>query len=83
MIPNHLYLIRVKDSMKTNKTIAINWNNGWSPKYTYYKVEKLLTYGSMVKLNGIAFDYETKKDLPSESFYGFLPSDGFDVLEEV
>ena len=37
MVSNRVYLIRVKPSVKTNDTIAFNWNNGLKPLYEYYK----------------------------------------------
>ena len=82
MLPGHVYLIRIKPSVKNNDTIAANWNGGIKPQYDYYKVEKLGDVGTMIKLNGIAFDYDTKSDVYT-SFYGYLPIDGFEILEEV
>lgn len=81
MLPNHLYLIKIKQSIKNNETIAFNWNGGIKPKYDFYKVEKLGIVGNMIKLNGIAFNDGV--DIYSEPFYGYLPLDGFEIIEEV
>ena len=80
MKSNHIYLIKVKPSVKVNTTIASNWNGGKLPKYDYYKVERVGDVGNMVKLNGIAYD---NGDLCTEPFYGYLPYDGFEIIEEV
>lgn len=82
MLPNHVYLIKIKPSVKNNDTIAFNWNGGVRPQYDYYKVEKIGEIGTMLKLNGIAFDYSTKSNI-YKSFYGYLPNDGFEIIEEV
>ena len=83
MIKNHIYLIKIKPSSKNNDTITFNWNNGVKLLYDYYKVEKLSEVGNMIKLNGIAVDISTGNDLYNQPFYGYLPSDGFEIIEEV
>lgn len=83
MLPNHLYLIKIKPSVKHDTALAANWNNNRYPVYTYYKVEKLTEVGQMIKVNGIGYDPELNQDLLTASFYGFLPSDGFEVVQEV
>lgn len=83
MLKNHLYLIRIKPSVKSNDTIAYNWNNGIHPIYDLYKVEKLDEVGNMIKLNGIAVDKTTGENIYNNSFYGYLPNDGFEIIEEV
>ena len=83
MFSGHLYLIKIRPSVRQDVVLAANWNGGRQPQYTYYKVEKLNTVGTMVKLNGIAYDAEQHIDLVSESFYGFLPADGFEIIQEI
>lgn len=83
MQANHIYIIKVKQAVKTNKTLAANWNGGAYPKYDYYKVERVGVVGEMVKFNGIAYDKDRDVNLYSEAFYGYLPMDGFEILEEV
>lgn len=83
MVSNRVYLIRVKPSVKTNDTIAFNWNNGLKPLYEYYKVEKVGVVGNMIKVNGFAVDTETGDSIYTKPFYGYLPNDGFEILEEV
>lgn len=83
MLSNHLYLIKVKSNMKTNDTIAFNWNNGAKPLYNYYRAEKVGEVGNMIKLNGIAFNVDTGESIFTQPFYGYLPVDGFEIIEEV
>ena len=83
MMPNRLYIVKIKDSVKKSSTIASNWNGGRYPRCNYYKVERLGLLGTMMKLNGIGYDVENQVDLVNESFYGYLPIDGFEVVSEV
>ena len=83
MLPNRVYVIKIKDSVIKNDTLAANWNGGNHPKYSCYKVEKVGIVGNMVKLNGIAYDVDSDVNIYSEAFYGYLPKDGFEILEEV
>lgn len=83
MQPGHIYTIKVKQAAKMNKTLAANWNGGAYPKYDYYKVERVGVVGDMIKLNGIAYDEDKDVNIYSEAFYGYLPADGFEILEEV
>lgn len=83
MLSNHLYLIKVKPSVKSNDTIAFNWNNGAKPLYNYYRAEKIGEVGNMIKLNAIAFDVDTNQSIYPQPFYGYLPADGFEIIEEV
>lgn len=83
MLPNHIYVIKIKDAVIRNNTLASNWNGGNHPKYSCYKVEKVGIVGNMIKLNGIAYDIDSDVNIYSEAFYGYLPNDGFDIVEEV
>lgn len=83
MLPNHIYVIKIKPGVKNNNTIAFNWNGGRKPLYDYYRAEKVGEMGNMIKLNGIAIDINTGENIYTQSFYGFLPNDGFEILEEV
>lgn len=76
-----IYLIEISDSVlypDINSTLASNWNGGKIPKYKYYKAEVVDTMNNMVKFNGIAYD--DGRDLYSESWFGWLPSDLFKVV---
>lgn len=80
---NVVYLIELKDFIihpDETSTLASNWNYGKVPKYKQYKVEVVEKMNNMVKLNGIAF--EEGKDLLTENWYGWLPLDGFTVIEQ-
>ena len=76
-----LYFIELFDFIinpDINSTLASNWNNGKVPKYKYYKVELVERMGNMVKLNGIAV--VDGKDILTESWYGWIPLDGFKII---
>ena len=83
MVKGHIYLIKISPSIKNNDTIAFNWNGGKKLIYDYYKVEKIEEVGNMYKLNGIAFDKDTNQDVYKYPFYGYLPKDSFEIVEEV
>ena len=83
MLPNHAYLVKIKPNIKNNDTIAFNWNNGVKPLYNYYRAEKVGEVGNMIKLNGIAFNVDTGESIFTQPFYGYLPVDGFEIIEEV
>lgn len=68
------YLIKLAPELVNNaNTIATtNWNNGSFPKNQYYKAYVSNIIGAMVKVDCLAFDYETRQDL-SNMWSGWLP----------
>ena len=83
MLYNRVYLIKIKDSVRLNDALAFNWNGGRKPMCTYYKAEKVSEIGNMIKLNGVAVDDKTGDYIYNQPFYGYLPNDGFEIIEEV
>jgi hypothetical protein len=63
-------------------TLHESWNNGQVPKNKYYKCQCIKIMGKMVKILGVAFDYENKIDL-EENWDGWLPLKSIKVLREI
>ena len=81
-----VYIIGLEDFIlhpQSNSTLASNWNAGKVPKYKYYKVEFLEKMGNMYKFNGIAFNNSTGEDIFYENWFGWLPENGFNVIDRV
>jgi len=82
---DHYYIIQVKDDFLKNcknDVITINWNAGKYPKSQYYKVDVTKVMGKMARVNGTAYNYDTKEDL-EEFFSGWFSLNCIIVLEEI
>lgn len=75
------YLIQIKKD-KIEPSITINYNQGSIPPYDYYKIDVNQVIGPMVNLNGVAYDYENKKDICSV-WSGWLSTQSIIILEEI
>ena len=74
------YIIKLFNSVTNpseNSVLASNWNAGKIPKYEIYTAEIIDNIGNMVKINGVANEDYT------DNFYGWLPTDGFEVLKKL
>lgn len=74
-----IYRIKL-DSLVTNpssnSTLASNWNNNKVPKHSEYLIEVIDKLGNMIKVNGVAVEDQ------SDNFFGWLPTDSFEVLSK-
>lgn len=79
------YIIKLSDYMVNpplDSPIVVNWNSGNIPKYKYYKIDVNKIMGNMVNVNGVAYDFENKKDI-YEMWSGWIPSSEFEILESI
>lgn len=81
-IPGHYYIIELDDYLLKSCTIHINWNKNIIPLSKHYKCECIQIMGSMVKINGIAFNIELETDLDS-TWEGWLPLNNIKILKEI
>lgn len=83
---DNYYLIELNEVLlKSNTTLDAlmnNWNQGNMPKDKYYKIDVCKKVGDMIKINGAAFDYINKKDLPG-MWSGWLPIKEIKVIEKL
>lgn len=63
-------------------TLHTNWNNGIKPPSKYMKCQVTNDLGKMIKITGIGYDYENKKDIDI-LWEGWLPKDAITVLQEL
>ena len=85
MKENEYYLIRIDDEILhpgNNSTLAINWNQGSVPTSKYMKVDVIKVMGKMIRVNGIGYDYENKRD-KNEIWSGWLPITHIKVIEKI
>lgn len=85
LLEHHCYLIKLEDNLlapNNNSALTINWNGGSIPTHKYYKVDVIKIMAQMIKINGLAFDYDSKKDI-NEIWSGWLPLNGIELLEEI
>jgi hypothetical protein len=79
------YVIKL-DQMLLNpgemSILSSNWNHGTTPPHKYLKIDVLKILGKMVKVNSIAYDYDSKQDL-NLSWSGWLPIEQVEVLEKI
>ena len=74
-----VYRIKFEDFIVNppqNSTLASNWNAGKIPKHKEYFAEVIDKVGNMIKFNGVAVEDQT------DNFYGWIPDEGFEVLNE-
>lgn len=76
------YLIRVKPSAYNNITVVNNWNNGNMPSSEYLKVDISKVMSKMVKVVGVAHDYQKHQDLAS-FWSGWLSTDDVEVIAKL
>ena len=80
MVPGKIYEIKIKDHIihpPSNSTLASNWNGGKNPTVSDYYAEFISSMSNMYKFNCTAVGD------PSNDFFGFIPSDGFEIVKEV
>lgn len=59
------YLIKIPKELinNSNSILAVNWNNGSSPQYEFYKAYVNKTAGTYIYVDCLAVDMNTKTDL--------------------
>jgi hypothetical protein len=62
---NSCYLVRLPGSIigRNDSVLAVNWNNGSAPNTQYLKIYISKIMGTMIYVDSIGFDFETKQDL--------------------
>ena len=72
---NHCYLVRLPLSIvdAPDSILAVNWNNSSCPKTQYLKIYISKIMGTMIYVDSIGFDFNTKQDL-SLMWSGWLDS---------
>jgi hypothetical protein len=62
---NKCYLVKVPANIvnSTDSVLATNWNSGSCPKTQYLKIYLSKVLGTMIYVDSIGFDFETKQDL--------------------
>ena len=62
---NKCYLVRLPLNIINtgDSVLATNWNNGSFPRAQYLKIYVSKTLGSMIYVDSIGFDFDTKQDL--------------------
>lgn len=80
------YLIHLKDTLmdpNLNELIRVNWNGNRMPTLADLTVEVCKVMGKMVKVNAIGYDPETKQDVMSCKWTGWLPIDEIKIVEKL
>lgn len=62
---NHCYLVRLPLNIveAPDSVLAVNWNNGNYPKAQYLKIYISKAMGTMIYVDSVGFDFDTKQDL--------------------
>lgn len=82
---NHYYVIQLKEYLLNPPQgfdLHVNWNNNVIPKSLFYKCQCLQLMGKMVKIFGVGFDYDNRRDLDDE-WVGWLPLKSITVIREI
>lgn len=79
---NRFYLLEISEDLKTDVIMKNNWNNGYSPKSTYYIVEITdIIANKILKCSGSGYldDLITVNDIWS----GYFPLNKIKILKEI
>lgn len=82
---DHMYIIKLSDYMinpPMDSALVTNWNNNTYPTFRYYKVDVQKIMSDMVKITGMAYDYDTKCDIDN-MWIGWIPNSEFEILEKL
>lgn len=62
---NKCYLVRIPVSIVNNSdsVLAVNWNSGSFPRTQYLKIYISKVLGTMIYVDSVGFDFDTKQDL--------------------
>lgn len=62
---NRCYLVKLPLNIinKNDSVLAVNWNHGNSPNNQYLKIYISKIMGTMIYVDSVSFDFETKQDL--------------------
>ena len=62
---NKCYLVKLPISIVnvSDSVLAVNWNNGSCPKTQYLKIYISKTMGTMIYVDSIGFDFDTRQDI--------------------
>jgi hypothetical protein len=71
---NHCYLVRLPLNVLTaDSVLAVNWNSGSFPVTQYLKIYISKIMGTMIYVDSIGFNFDTKQDL-NNMWSGWLDS---------
>ena len=76
------YLVRLKDTIFSNETLKVNWNNGSLPTYNYLKIDVSKMLPKMIKVVAVGFDNETQTDI-AYFWSGWLTLDEIEVIKKI
>lgn len=79
---DNCYLIRVKPSAYNNQVIVTNWNGGNMPNHEYLKVDISKVMAKMIRVVGVAHNYQTHEDLAA-FWSGWLSTDDIEVIAKL
>lgn len=82
LLEDSCYIIKLNDTIFSNEVLKSNWNNNTVPPHRYLKVDISKIMANMIKVNSIAYDVDTNKDL-NKVWSGWLPSDQINVIEKL
>ena len=84
-IPGHYYDIELANYIikpTPDFNLHINWNKNIVPKSKYYRCEVVQILSNMIKINGVGYDVDNQTTI-DDSWSGWLPLDGIEILREI
>lgn len=78
---DHSYLIQLLPTLFKNETLKINWNSGNMPTFGYMKVDVSKRFGKMIRVVGVAYDYE-KQTIINSFWSGWLSTQDIKVISK-
>lgn len=76
------YLIHLRNSFFINDTVRMNWNGGSIPKCKYLKIDVCKIMGKMIKIIGVGYDFDNKKDT-TYLWSGWINIQDIDILSKL
>lgn len=82
----HFYIVKFADYIihpYDGFDLHDNWNNGVAPPSQYMEIGIDNMFGKLMKIYGVAYDYDNRKELIDLKWDGYVPTKSIEFLEEV
>ena len=83
-ILGNMYLVQLSNSLvnNPNSVVAVNYNNGTAPNYTFLKIFVSKSLGKLIYVDSLGFDPNTKQDI-NIMWSGWLPTEDLTIISQI
>lgn len=78
---NHSYIIKIKETIKSNDILRNNYNKGREPEIAYYLIDVISILNKVIKVNAIVYNIEN--NITENKFWsGYLSIKDIEIIKE-